>query len=521
MQIVRDLAGFSYGRSDLVRRAMSKKKDYIMQEERKNFIFGNEELGIEGCLKKGISEKAANQIYDSMIDFAKYAFNKAHAAAYTVVSYRTAYLVCHYPVEFMCAYLTSYIESDKLGSYCNSVRTEKGIEILPPDYNDSGIVFNVVDGKIRFGLSALKGVGKAIISEVIAEREANGKYSSFYDFSKRMSTSVKKYNKKAYEAMILSGSFDSTGYNRRTLMENYERIKSQADEDSKTQASGQLSLFDLMSDEDKKFTEPVVNILEEYDEELKLKNERTVTNLFISGHPLNKYTKAMSTANVASISDIVASFSEEEGVEAEVVYRNNEYVTVACVLFDITKRLTKKGTAMATFKMQDIGGNISAVAFSKCVEESGFLLEDGKSVLVKGKIDVRDDESVQIIVNNVYAMPNNDASDTEFANFSKLIGSKKVIPQTKVQPQQQIVKPQTAHEKYGRGLYLRINNNSNLEQIVELVRSIPGTLPVYIYCVEDNKIYRNNNMKINIDESSTVREITELVGPGNMKLYQK
>ena len=421
MQIVRDLAGFSYGRSDLVRRAMSKKKDYIMQEERKNFIYGNEELGIAGCLKNGITEQAANQIYDSMIDFAKYAFNKAHAAAYTVVSYRTAYLVCHYPVEFMCAYLTSYIESDKLGSYCNAVRTEKGIEILPPDYNESGIVFNVVDGKIRFGLSALKGVGKSIISALINEREANGKYSSFYDFAKRMAKSVDKYNKKAYEAMILSGSFDSTGYNRRTLMENYEQIKSQADSETKTQASGQLSLFDFMSAEDQKYTEPVIKLFEEYDEEVKLEHERKVTNLFISGHPLNKYTKAMGIASVDSIQNIVDSFGEEEA-ELEKVYKNNEYVTVACVLFDVTKRLTKKGTTMATFKMQDIGGNISAVAFSKCMEESGFLLEDGKSVLVKGKIDVRDDESVQIIVNNVYAMPNNDATEAEFANFTKLMG---------------------------------------------------------------------------------------------------
>jgi DNA polymerase-3 subunit alpha len=245
-----------------------------------------------------------------MISFAAYAFNKSHAACYAVIAYQTAYLKYYYPVEFMAAMLTSVIESDKLGFYCNSVQKEMGIPILPPDFNESEIIFTATDeGQIRFGLSALKGVGKSVIGELMAERE-NGSFKSFYDFAKRMAGT--KFNKKAYEAMIKAGAFDSTEFNRRTLMENYDKAVAQATQEAKSRSNGQMSLFDLMSDDDvKAFSEPQFKLLDEYGEEEKLKYEREVTNLFISGHPLNKYTKAIQIANAASIGDILESIEPE------------------------------------------------------------------------------------------------------------------------------------------------------------------------------------------------------------------
>lgn len=521
MQIVRDLGGYTYGRSDLVRRAMSKKKAAIMEAERQNFVYGGTtEDGIEipGCIKNGISEAVANKIYDDMIDFAAYAFNKSHAACYAVIAYQTAYLKYYYPVEFMAAMLTSVIESDKLGFYCNSVQKEMGITILPPDYNESEIIFTSTDkGEIRFGLSALKGVGKSVIGELMNERSTNGLFKSFYDFCKRMAGT--KFNKKAYEAMIKSGAFDSTEFNRRTLMENYEKATAQATQEAKSRSNGQLSLFDLMSDEDvKQFSEPQFKEFPEYGEEEKLKYEREVTNLFISGHPLNKYTKAISIAGAASIGDVLESIEAGDGR-----FKSGQFVSIASVLFDVEKRLSKKGNKMALFKMQDITSDIGAIAFATTVEESGFLLEDNNCVLVKGKIDVRDDDSVQIVCNNIYLMPNDSASVEEFNSYQKLVGAKpayKPAPPKTQAPQQQI-KPRNAHEKYGRGLYIRVPSNDKIEPLLKVIRNIPGTLPVYIFCEADNKIYRNDNMMININESKALKEIIDMVGPGDYKLYKK
>jgi DNA polymerase-3 subunit alpha len=519
MQIVRDLGGYTYGRSDLVRRAMSKKKAAIMEAERQNFVYGGvTEDGVEipGCIKKGISESVANKIYDDMISFAAYAFNKSHAACYAVIAYQTAYLKYYYPVEFMAAMLTSVIESDKLGFYCNSVQKEMGIPILPPDFNESEIIFTATDeGQIRFGLSALKGVGKSVIGELMAERE-NGSFKSFYDFAKRMAGT--KFNKKAYEAMIKAGAFDSTEFNRRTLMENYDKAVAQATQEAKSRSNGQMSLFDLMSDDDvKAFSEPQFKLLDEYGEEEKLKYEREVTNLFISGHPLNKYTKAIQIANAASIGDILESIEAGDGR-----FKAGQFVNIACVLFDVEKRLSKKGNKMALFKMQDITSDIGAIAFATTVEESGFLLEDNNCVIVKGKIDVRDDDSVQFVCNNVYLMPNDSASVEEFNSYQKLVGTKTGYKQNqpKTQAPQQMVKPRNAHEKYGKGLYIKVPTNDKIEPLLKVVRTIPGTLPVYIYCEADNKIYRNDNMMININESKVLKQIIDMIGPGNYKFYK-
>ena len=521
MQIVRDLGGYTYGRSDLVRRAMSKKKASIMEAERQNFVYGGENDDgsvIPGCINNGISEAVANKIYDDMIDFAAYAFNKSHAACYAVIAYQTAYLKLHYPVEFMAALLTSVIDNDKLGFYCNSVQKEMRIPILPPDFNESEVVFTSTDdGQIRFGLSALKGVGKSIMSEMLEERTKNGLFKSFYEFCKRMAGT--KFNKKAYEAMIKAGAFDSTGYNRRELMMSYPMLMNQAVAEQKNQAGGQLSLFEFMSEEDnRQFSEPEIKRMPEYDMEEKLKYEREVTNLFISGHPLNKYNKAMNIAGVAVLSDIAESLEIGDGR-----FKNGQFVNIASVLFDVNKRLSKNGNKMALFKMQDISADVNAIAFKNCVEDSGFLLEDNSCVLIKGKIDVRDDDSIQIVCNNLYAMPNDDATDAEFASFQKLIGARPQMKPAapKVQPPQQVIKPKNAHEKYGAGLYLKIPDATNLEQIIKMVRGIPGTLPVFIYSEADSMIYRNENMKINIQQSSVIRELMDIVGPGNAKLYKQ
>ena len=298
MQIVRVLGGYTLGRSDLLRRAMSKKKAAVMQKERQNFVYGNEEEGVPGCIKNGIKEEIANKIYDEMIDFAKYAFNKSHAAAYAVVAYQTAYLKYYYPVEFMAALMTSVIDNTrKVSEYIYSCR-QMGIQILPPDINRGEGGFSVDGQNIRYGLSAIKSVGKPVIDAIVSERETRGEYKSLQDFIERLSG--KEVNKRTIESFIKSGALDSLGGTRKQFMMVYVRILDSVNQEKKHAMAGQLSLFDLVSEEEKSAYEIHLPNVGEYDKEQLLAFEKEVLGIYVSGHPLDDY-EALWRKNISAV----------------------------------------------------------------------------------------------------------------------------------------------------------------------------------------------------------------------------
>ena len=301
MQIVMKLAGYTLGRSDLVRRAMSKKKGDVMAKERANFVYGNEAEGVEGCIKRGIPEDVANHVFDEMIDFAKYAFNKSHAAAYAVVAYQTAWLRCYYPVEFMAALLTSVItNTKKITEYINTCRN-MGITILPPDINEGEGGFSVSDGKIRYGLAAIKSLGKNVIDAMVAEREKGGRYKSLKDFMERLTG--REINKRTLENLIKSGALDSLGATRKQLMMVYGQVLDEVNRERKENVSGQMSLFDFFSEEEKKEYEIKYPDVGEYDSAQKLAFEKEVLGIYVSGHPLENYRASMEKQVTAKSTD--------------------------------------------------------------------------------------------------------------------------------------------------------------------------------------------------------------------------
>ena len=339
MQIVRNLAGYTLGRSDLVRRAMSKKKAAVMEKERQNFVYGNEEESVPGCIANGISEQTANKIYDDMTDFAKYAFNKSHAAAYAVVSYQTAFLKYYYPVEFMAALMTSVIEMPtKVAEYIQVCR-QMNIKILPPDVNRGAYGFSVDNGSIRYGLSAIKSVGRPVINALVEEREANGEYRSLKDFIERLTGTV---NKRAIENFIKAGALDCLEGNRRQKMLVYGQIVDSIAQEKKNSFAGQMSLFDLVSDEEKKEYEIRMPDVEEYDKEMILAFEKDVLGIYLSGHPLERYRNIMEKMISAKTTDFQPD--EESGIPK--VY-DGQKVIIGGMITEKTIKYTRNNKVMA------------------------------------------------------------------------------------------------------------------------------------------------------------------------------
>ncbi len=343
MQIVMELAGYTLGRSDMVRRAMSKKKPEVMKKERANFVYGNEELHVPGCLSRGISEEVANKIFDEMMDFAQYAFNRSHAAGYAFVAYQTAYLKCYYPVEFMASLMTSYIEnSGKVTEYINVCR-QMGITILPPDINAGVAGFSVRDGKMIYGLSAIKNIGRNVIDSIVEEREAHGAYKSLQDFLNRVAN--REVNKRAVENFILAGAFDGLEGNRRQKMLVYPEILAGINENHKNTISGQMSIMDFLGGEEKESFEVKMPDVEDYSKEEKLSFEKQVLGVYISGHPLEDYMDILEQYADATSRDF--AMEEEEDADASDVRENmvnakdQATYTLGGLVADITIKLTR------------------------------------------------------------------------------------------------------------------------------------------------------------------------------------
>ena len=393
MQIVRDLAGYTMGGSDEVRRAMSKKKTHVMEMERKNFIYGNEEKNITGCIKNGIDEKIANRIFDEMIDFASYAFNKSHAACYAVISYQTAYLKYYYPKEFMAASLTSVSDNPaKLSEYMGSL-LDMGIKILPPDVNLGEGAFSVDKDGIRFGLATIKGVGKAVADALVRERTLNGKYLTLENFINRLPQ--KDLNKRSIESFIKAGALDSLDGNRHEKILNAELLIDKKSKESKATIPGQMSFFDVVADDDKdSFVSEMIHI-EEYKKEELLKYEMEVLGMYVSGHPLEEYIPMLEKYADARSIDF---YPDEDG---NILLESGRKVVVGGLLTEVNKRFTKKGDMMAICTLEDMYGRIELVVFPKAFEGYGSELVEGGKVFVKGRVDTSGEEEGKLIVETV------------------------------------------------------------------------------------------------------------------------
>ena len=394
MQIVQKLAGYTLGRADLVRRAMSKKKAAVMQQERQNFVYGNEAEGVPGCISRGIQENVANKIYDDMIDFAKYAFNKSHAAAYAVVAYQTAWLKYYYPVEFMAALMTSVIDnSTKVSEYILTCR-QMSIGILAPDVNESESAFSVSGGAIRYGLNAIKSIGRPVIESIIAERKAGGPYVDLSDFIHRLPG--KDVNKRVVENLIKSGAFDSFPANRRQMMLIYGQIMDEAAQKKKTELAGQMSLFDFAAEEDKEAFKVKIPVVAEYSKGDLLAFEKEVLGFYISGHPLEEYEEQWKRG----ISHVTTDFLPPEEGELPKVH-DGERATVGGMITTKTMKATKTNKMMAFITIEDLVGTVEVIVFPRDYEKIGKMLNVDDKVFVSGRISAEEDRASKMILESI------------------------------------------------------------------------------------------------------------------------
>ena len=390
MQIVRDLAGYTLGRSDMVRRAMSKKKASVMEKERKNFVYGNEEEGVKGCIANGIKEDVANRIFDEMIDFAKYAFNKSHAACYAYISYQTAYLKYYYPKEFMASLLTSVMDNTtKVSEYILSCR-QMGIAILPPDINEGESKFSVAEGGIRFGLSAIKGVGISVSDEIVRIRKEGGKFDSLEDLVER--TSNKEVNRRTLENFIKSGAVDSLEGNRNQKLQIVSQVLNNKSKNQKNVISGQMSLFDFATEEDKKSFQVQMPEVKELSREQILLFEKETLGIYISGHPLEDYADEMEKNVTAKTSDFAI---DEESNEAKL--GDGQKVIIGGMITSMKKMTTKKMQMMAFVELEDMVGSVEVIVFPKIYEQTKKYLNEEARVYVEGRVQIQEDGVGQLI----------------------------------------------------------------------------------------------------------------------------
>ncbi|MEE0955592.1 MAG: DNA polymerase III subunit alpha [Eubacterium sp.] len=477
MQIVRDLAGYSYGGSDVLRRAMSKKKEHVMQEERRSFVYGDPSRNIPGCIAKGIDERVANHIYDRMLDFAHYAFNKSHAAAYAIVSFQTAWLKYYYPVEFMAALLTSVIDNtSKLTGYILSCRAMK-IDLLPPDINHSESYFTVEDGKIRYALSAVKGIGVPVMEAVSAERKKHGPYLSMQDFCMRLTS--RELNKRVLESLIKAGAFDSLGGTRKQYMQAYSMILDRAVQDKKNNLSGQLSLFDLMSPENKKQFQVQLPDVGEFSKQEKLFFEKDVIGIYISGHPLEDDIDLINQTVTAVSADFTA---EDEGGQPAAA--DGSIVTIGGMITDVTVKYTKNNDVMAFFTLEDLMGSVEVIAFPKTYQRYAKALAEDEKVFAEGRVQSEENRPSKLILQNLW-------------KFSE--AKKEVWLQFRDRSDYEAKWPETA----------RILDASH------------GGDPVMIYLAQEMQVRRLEPSSWIQADDGIVKKLVEKIGQSNVKVLQK
>ncbi len=476
MQVFRALAGYSFGRADIVRRAMAKKKHAVMEREREFFLYGekdeNGNIICEGAVNRGVPEAEAKAIFEDMSSFSSYAFNKAHACAYSFVAYRTAYLKCHYPAEYMSALMTSMLDStDKVSLYTAQCR-KMGIKVLPPSVNESFGGFTPKGGTIRFGLMAIKFLGVGIIERLIAERENNGKYTSMYDFCLRNYS--RELNRKALEGLVNSGAFDSLEPNRRQMLYNIDSLLTAVENEKRFSAEGQLNLFEEMGESNTFIPHP----MPEMDEDVKLSLEKEATGLYLSGHPLDRYSSVLSRMGLNKTTDILSD-SKADGSR----------VTLAGIVSPLKVRQLKNNNILATAQIEDMYSSVNITVFSKAYEQYRRLLVSGRPLILSGKVSEREDRDPEVICEKV-----------------------ELIPETAANQKKTVKK----------GLYLKIPsiNAPKFEQIKKILGKFGGDIPVIIVCSEDNRRLAAPKSLYIAENPLMLTELEELLGEKNVKFVK-
>ncbi len=474
MQICRELAGYSYGRADIVRRAMAKKKHDVMLKERDSFV--------EGAISHGVDSKAANEIFDEMISFASYAFNKAHAAAYAYVAYQTAWLKCHYPCEFFAALLTSFLDNTgKVVQYINEC-SKLGIRILSPHVNESSDEFNVSNGNIHFSLLAIKGLGRGFIKRMIDERTANGKFIDFYDFCRRMHG--KDFNRRTLENLIKCGAFDNLSANRRQMMNSIDIIIEELESSKRRNVEGQIGFGDLTASYDEEFVPSAAFEYPECDEftpEQLLKYEKEVSGMYLSGHPMSKYQNLSDKLKCAKISDILDTETPK--------YHDNDRVVILGLIGSVKKKITKSDSTMAFLTLEDTSGSIETIVFPKTLMDKPAMFYEGNIVLIHGRVSIREDEDTKIVCEAVEPCP-----------------SESSLP---------VVKEE---KKKAKGLFLRFDTSDSpqIECCRKLLAIFDGNTTLYYYFT-DKKEYKRNPLMQGIDVNNVLlRELRKILGDSNV-----
>ena len=476
MQIVRDLAGYSYGQSDLLRRAMSKKKDSVMKEERKNFVYGDESKGIPGCVANGVSEQVANKIYDKMIDFAKYAFNRSHAAAYAFITYQTAYLKYYYPKEYMAALLTSVMSNTgKVSEYILSGK-EMGIAILPPDVNEGEGNFTTASGGIRYGMSAIKGLGENVTDAIVRDREERGPYKSLTDLIERLAGSI---NKKGLEALIKSGALDGLSGSRREKMAVYEQVLDSISHEKHSKMAGQLSLFDIAPKDELSTLEVKMPVLGEFDVETKLAFEKEMLGVYLSGHPLESYQDMLKS--VCNASSLDFAYDEEEGMVN--VAPGKDYI-LGGIASVVNIKLTRNNQRMAFITLEDLVGSVEVIVFPRDFEKYKDLIEEGRKYIISGKASLEENDAAKLIAG-------------------------KIIP----------------FEEVPREVWLQFENKAELEKVEDELNKIfegnKGNARVMLYCREERQVKRVNTVRGISYAEAVIDELKSKLGCDNVKIVVK
>ena len=488
IQIFRQLAGFSLGQADMIRRAMSKKKHKVIDAERIAFVHGDSERGIAGAVANGVPEDVANSIYDEILDFASYAFNKAHAVSYAIVTYRTAYMKRHYPRQYMAALLTSVLDnSTKVAEYIAECR-ELGIQLLPPDVNESGANFTVAGDNIRFGLVAIKGIGWGVINGLVAERERNGLFADFEDFCRRMSG--KDMNKRTVENLIRAGAFDSMGYKRKALLQIAGAVIDSINQAQRDNISGQMDLFgDFGGQEQAQPARIDIPQVEEFSAREKMAMEKEVTGLYLTGHPMDEYRDAVRKIGAAPIGAIISDFAAADGPAS---YADNQTVTVAGVVSSTRTRTTKNNSLMSYIMLEDDTGSIELIAFQKALDSGGCYVVENASLIVRGRISVRDEKEPQIMVDSIRPL-----SD---------IGT---LAQTAA-----VQKPAAPAVQPGQKLWVKLPgaDDPRLHKIELILTMFPGTEQMIIWCEREKKRIGARCLL----HPALVQELKELLGDENV-----
>ena len=534
MRIFQDLAGYSLGAADMVRRAVAKKQADVLEQQRKYFLYGSDgsdgSSPCDGCVKRGITPEAANAIFDDMASFASYAFNKSHSAAYAYVTYQTAWLRCHYPCEFMAAMLTSVLtNADKLVANiaeCGNL----GIDVLPPHVNASSEEFTVEENAVRFGLLAVKNVAQSYVELIIRERKENGNYDSFYSFCKR--TYGQEFNRRSVEHLIKAGALDNLGANRKQMLQMMDVVVESLESDKKASVSGQMGFFD-MSQELAKASEPEIPDIPEFSEKEILQLEKESTGIYMSGHPMSAYKDYAKKIHAAKTIDLL----EADVNDKSSFYKSGQRVRILTILSAVKKKVTKNNTTMAFLQAEDVTGSIECVVFPKKMEQIADLLVEDNIVVIEGRLELSDDSASKISLDSIELAPAVERlsgggksvsappppeytpikRDIPLASASETVSAPVQTPVQTSSPATQAAPAQ--QKKSNRGLFLRLpsDNCPELSQIMPMITEFSGPTPVHFYYTDAKKYNMSTGIKTSVT-ATLYGKLQKILGNSNVVL---